>query len=170
LPGLKGDSPDPRTNRDSNLYSLRERRRARRARRLDFGESNLEEGTSMTGSPTDYLKLGLHLEFLRGMNSFSARTQNDIGQFPYLLDNQAPLRFTAPRIIPVVKSLLQLLERLRLTKSLEIAGQFRPMIAEVEAFIANNPNPESVTLHDHFAEKMIGIAEEVLAEVRKEIA
>src|SRR5215213_9852253 len=119
----------------------------------------------MTPSPSDCLKLGLHLEYLRGINSVSAATQADVRQLPYLLENQTALRYSAQKIVAVIRSLLEQLERLQWPKSLEAAKEFQPMLAEVEAYLKTSSEPESVTLLDHFANSLVRIAENVLAEV-----
>jgi hypothetical protein len=115
------------------------------------------------------LKLGLHLEYLRGINSISAATQADVRHLPFLLENQTALRYGAKKVVAVLRSLLEQLERLKWPKSLEAAAEFRPMLAEVDAFLKTSLDPETVTLLDHFANSLVRIAENVLAEVRKEI-
>jgi len=124
---------------------------------------------SMPPAPADCLKIGLHLEYLRGINSVSAATRNDVGQFPYLLENQTALRYGAQKVVAVLKSLLDLLEKMKWQKALEAAKEFRPMLAEVETFLKKSAEPETVTLLDHFSNNLVRIAENVLAEVRKEI-
>ena len=119
---------------------------------------------------SDFLKLGLQLEYLRGANSASAVTKNDVAQFPYLLDNQAQFRYAAKKVAAVIGSLVALLEKLKLTEALAKAGEYRPMLAEVEAYLAQNADPEAVILNDHFIDKIVRIAESVLADVKKEIA
>jgi hypothetical protein len=123
----------------------------------------------MSANPSDCLKLGIHLEYLRGINSISAATQNDVRSFPYLLENQTALRYGAQKVVAVIQSLLALLEHMKLTKSLEAANDFRPMVAEVEEFLKTAPDPAAVTLLDHFANSLVRIAENVVTEVRQEI-
>jgi len=123
----------------------------------------------MPPTPSDCLKIGLHLEYLRGINSVSAVTRNDVSQLPYLLENQTSLRYGAQKVVAVLKSLLDLLEKRNWPKALEAAKEFRPMLAEIEAFLKKSAEPASVTLLDHFANNLVRIAENVLVEARKEI-
>ena len=122
----------------------------------------------MPPTPSDCLKIGLHLEYLRGINSVSAVTRNDVSQLPYLLENQTSLRYGAQKVVAVLKSLLDLLEKRNWPKALEAAKEFRPMLAEIEAFLKKSAEPASVTLLDHFANNLVRIAENVLVEARKE--
>lgn len=116
-----------------------------------------------------YLRLGLHLEYLRGITSNSGLASVHVDQFPHLRENQTTWRYPASKIAAIVTSLLSILEELKLKKSLETAAAFRPLIQEVVEFMASSADPNGVYLQDHFADKVVKIADDVTTAVKDEI-
>ncbi len=117
---------------------------------------------------SSFLKLGLNLEYLRGIASVSDLAGRNLDPFPFLRENQPSQRYAAVRVVTVLRSLFASLESLNLKKSLEVAEGFRPMLAEVETYLGKASNPDVVTLLDHFADKLIRIADDVAASVKEE--
>ena len=120
-------------------------------------------------SPADYLKLGIHLEYLRGLSSNFGLWDNRLDRFSHLRENQPAMRFSAANVVAVVKSLLAKLASLQLEQSLKDADEFRPMLAEIEEYLRQSPVRQSAFLQDHFADALVRIADKVLAAVTEEI-
>ena len=57
------------------------------------------------------------------------------------------------------------LEKLGLAESLSAAAVFRPMLAEMEEALAAASVPTYVTLQDHFADKLVGNAKQLIEAV-----
>ncbi|MEI7686749.1 MAG: hypothetical protein WCL32_17155 [Planctomycetota bacterium] len=119
--------------------------------------------------PAAALKLGLHLEYLRGVSSVAIQTLNDLQMFTYLLENQPALRYTAKNVVAALQSLDRILAAADLPRTQAVAAQFDPLRAEVEEFLRNNPGPNNVHLQDHFAERIVRIAEATLKTLREEM-
>lgn len=115
------------------------------------------------------LKLGLHLEYLRGIVSSYGGRPAGIDHFPYLRENEPAVRFAANKVAAVLRSLFAELKELKFTRTLETAEEFRPMLGEVESFLARSSDPHTIYLQDHFADSLVRIAEKVLATLREEI-
>lgn len=115
------------------------------------------------------LKLGLNLEYLRGISSAAIHTVNDLQSVPYLLENQPALRYSASNVAVVLGSLASLLEQADLPKTRAAAESFAPLREEIETFLKENLGVDNVTLQDHFADRLVRIAEEVLKSLREEI-
>jgi hypothetical protein len=122
----------------------------------------------MIVKPQQLLKLGLNLEYLRGIASSNVRTLGDLQNCPYLLGNQPGVRYSAENVISVIKSMMELLKSTELTKAMEVAEAYKPMAQEIEDYLAKAPVKEDVRLLDHFADKVAMIAEDVLKSLRDE--
>jgi hypothetical protein len=72
-------------------------------------------------------------------------------------------------VVEALKSLLFLLEEMRLEQSLQAAAAFRPMLKEMETFLAGQTAPGS-TLLDPFAEWLVAVSKRVAAAVRQDLA
>ena len=116
-----------------------------------------------------YAKLGSNLEFLRGISSVSLMQTTSLVAFPNLLENLPAQRYAVQHVVEVVKSLLILLEEMQFEKSLEIAEHFRPMLAQMEEYLATNPNPNATFLQDHFADRLIAISKQVAMVLKPEM-
>ena len=68
------------------------------------------------------------------------------------------------------KSLLVQLEEMGLPKSLREAEPFRPMLAEMEAYLSRQPTPQLAHLNDPFAERIVALAKHLGSAVRSELA
>ena len=119
---------------------------------------------------SQYLKLGIHLEYLRGITSITTEARANLRDVPALFENQTGRRYSAIKVVAVLKSLLALLEELDLKKSLVAVAEFRVMLAEIETYLGKHPNAPIVTLQDPFANTLVDVAERVLVAVREDIA
>ena len=116
-----------------------------------------------------YVKLGSNLEFLRGISSVSLMQTTSLVAFPHLMENLPPRRYSVKHSVEVIKSLLIQLQEMELEKSLEMAEHFRPMLKEMEDYLAQAPNPETTFLNDHFADRLVAIARQVALVLKPEL-
>ena len=117
-----------------------------------------------------YVKLGGHLEFLRGICTVSVMQTTSLAACPNLLENLPARRYSVLRVVEAVKSLLFLLEEMKLGQSLAAAGGFRPLLQEMETFLATQKRPEGAFVQDPFAERLVIVAKQVAGAVRQELA
>ncbi len=116
-----------------------------------------------------YAKLGSNLEYLRGISSVSLMQTTSLVAFPNLLQNLPAQRYAVRHVVEAVKSTLILLEEMKLEKSLEVAANFRPMLKQMEEYLASNPNPQTAFLQDHFANTLVTIAMQVVMVMKPEM-
>jgi hypothetical protein len=116
-----------------------------------------------------YAKLGSNLEYVRGISSVSLMQTTSLVAFPNLLENLPAQRFNVQHVVEAVKSTLILLEEMKLEKSLEVAANFRPMLQQMEEYLASNPNPQTAFLQDHFANTLVAIAKQVAMVMKPEM-
>ena len=117
-----------------------------------------------------YVKLGSNLEYLRGISSVSIMQAGSLAGFPNLLENLPRTRYSVKHVVEVILSLLVQLQEMQLTKSLETAEAFRPMVGEMETYLKQTPDPEGAFLNDHFADRLVAIAKQVAMVVKPELA
>ena len=117
-----------------------------------------------------YAKLGSNLEFLRGICSVSLMQTTSLVAFPNLLGNLPGQRYSVQRVVEVLKSLLIQLEEMDLKASLEIAEHYRPMLKDMEEYLAKNPNPETAFLLDHFADRLVEIAKHITIALKQDLS
>jgi hypothetical protein len=116
-----------------------------------------------------YVKLGMNLEYLRGISSTSILLGTSLVAFPELMENLPAQRFAATKVVAVLKSLLIQLEEMRLQQTLTAAAEFRPMLAQVEAYISQQPNPGAIVLQDGFANRLASVAKQVSLALKLEL-
>lgn len=116
-----------------------------------------------------YVKLGMNLEYLRGINSVSILLGTSLVAFPHLMENLPAQRYGVLKVVELLRSVLIQLEELGLKQSLDAAAGFRSMLAEMEAFLAQTPQPAGAILQDHFANKLAGLAKQVALAVKQEL-
>ena len=117
-----------------------------------------------------FVKLGMNLEYLRGISSTSLTLTTGLVAFPELAENLPAERFAAPKVVAVLKSLLIQLEEMQLQRTLAAAAEFRPMLAQVEAYIGQNPTiPEPIVLQDGFANRLVSLAKQVSLTLKQEL-
>jgi len=117
-----------------------------------------------------FVKLGMNLEYLRGIGSTSLVLTSSLTAFPELTENLPAKRFTATKVVAVLKSLLIQLEEMQLQQALAAAAEFRPMLAQIEAYIGQNPGaPEPIVLQDGFANRLVGLAKQVSLALKREL-
>jgi hypothetical protein len=116
-----------------------------------------------------YVKLGSNLEFLRGLATVSVIQTTSLAAFPGLMENLPWQRYSVLGVVNVIKSLLVQLEAMGLEQSLRTAEAFRPMLAEMEDFLARQPKPQLARLTDPFAERLVALSKVVGSAVRSEL-
>ncbi|MCU0873092.1 MAG: hypothetical protein MUE50_12195 [Pirellulaceae bacterium] len=121
--------------------------------------------------PTNYqyVKLGMNLEYLRGISTASVAVTTNLDAYPDLAANLPAHRLEATRVIAVLKSLLIQLEEMDLQHSLAAATEFRPMMAQMETYISQNRGPAPIVLQDGFANKLAGVAKQVSLVLKEEL-
>lgn len=117
-----------------------------------------------------YVRLGSNLEFLRGLATVSVIQTTSLAAFPNLMDNLSARRYSVMQVVNVIKSLLVQLEEMGLAQSLRVADAFRPMLAEMEQYLARQPKPELAHLTDEFAERLVVLSKQLGSAVRGELA
>lgn len=121
--------------------------------------------------PTNYqyVKLGMNLEYLRGIASSSVALSASLAAFPELTENLPAQRCAATKVAAVLKSLLIQLEDMGLRQTFAAAAEFRPMLAQLEAYLSQNPTPESIVLQDSFANTLVRVAKQVSLVLKQEL-
>jgi len=117
-----------------------------------------------------YVKLGSHLEFLRGICTVSLMQTTSLAALPNLMENLPPQRYSVLRVVEALKSLMFLLEEMKLSQSLKAASAFRPMLNEMEAFLKGQKAPGSAFLNDPFAERLVVLSKHIASALRQELA
>jgi len=117
-----------------------------------------------------YVKLGSNFEFLRGLATVSVIQTTSLVAFPNLMDNLSVRRYSVLQVMNTLRSLLLQLEEMGLRQSLLVADAFRPMIAEMEDYLAKQPKPELAHLNDPFAERLVALSKQLGSAVRSELA
>ena len=117
-----------------------------------------------------FVKLGSNLEFLRGLCSTSLLTPiSGLENFPNLIENLPPHRYSVVRVVGVVKSLLIQLQEMKLKQSLLAAEPFRPMLKEMEDYLQQANANELSCLLNPFAERLVAISKQVFSAVKSEL-
>lgn len=117
-----------------------------------------------------YAKLGSNLEYLRGITSVSLMQTTSLVAFPNLMGNLPAQRYSVPRVVEVLKSVLIQLEEMELKASLELAEHYRPMLKDMEEYLSKNPNPETAFLLDHFADRLVEIAKHMAIALKQDLS
>lgn len=122
-------------------------------------------------SPTNYqyVKLGMNLEYLRGISTATVAVTTNLDAYPDLAANLPAHRSEATKVIAVLRSLLIQLEEMDLQQSLAAATEFRRMIAQMETYISQNRAPAPIVLQDGFANKLAGVAKQVSLVLKEEL-
>ena len=117
-----------------------------------------------------YVKLGMNLEYLRGISSASVALTSSLKQFPDLAENLPSRRFEVAKVVPVLRSLLIQLEDMQLEDALAAAAEFRPLLTAIEAFVNQNPEAGAIVLQDGFADKLVRVAKQVSLVLKQELS
>ncbi len=116
-----------------------------------------------------YVKLGSNLEFLRGLSTVSVIQTTSLAAFPGLMENLSAQRYSVLHVVNVIRSLLVQLEEMGLLQSLRVADAFRPMLAEMEDYLARQAKPELAHVTDPFAERLVALSKDLGSAVRSEL-
>ncbi len=115
-----------------------------------------------------FVKLGMNLEYLRGIATISIMQAGSLAAFPQLMDNQPDARYRVANVVNVIRAILMQLESLGLKDSRAAAEALLPMLGEMEQALASTPQPQSMTLRDHFADKLVAHARNISLAVKEE--
>jgi hypothetical protein len=116
-----------------------------------------------------YVKLGANLEYLRGISTVSIMQTTSLVAFPKLMENLPAMRYSAMRVAEVLKAILVQLQEIGLEQSLRMAEAYRPMLKEIEDYLATTTAPQAAFLNDQFAERLAVLAKQLGAAVRSEL-
>ena len=116
-----------------------------------------------------YVKLGSNVEYLRGISTTSVMQTTSLAASPHLLENLSTQRYSVSNVSSAVRSLLVQLEEMGLARSLGIAEPFRPMLKEMEDYLARLKPTQSAFLNDPFAERLVALSQHVGSAVRSEL-
>ena len=117
-----------------------------------------------------YVKLGMNVEFLNGIGTISILLGTSMVAFPNLTMNLPAARYPVRKVIEVIKSIFLQLEELDLQQSLKSAEPLRPMLDEMENFMASVPEQSQmgITLQDPFADQIVALAKNLAFAIRAE--
>ena len=110
------------------------------------------------------------LEYLRGICTVSLMQTTSLAAFPNLLENLPPHRYSVVRVVEAARSVLLLLEEMKLEQSLRAAADLRAMLQQMETFLAGQRNHAGTYLLDPFAERLIILSKNLALAVRQELA
>jgi hypothetical protein len=116
-----------------------------------------------------YVKLGSNLEFLRGICTASLMQTTSLVAFPNLMENLPAQRYSVVRVVEALKAVLVQLQEMKLVESLQAAEPFRPMIQEMEGYLAGVKTPRLARLTDQFAERLVAVSKQVTSVIRTEL-
>jgi hypothetical protein len=117
-----------------------------------------------------YVKLGMNLEYLRGVTSSSIKLTANLASFPELMENVPAQRFDATKVMAVIRSPLIQLEEMGLRETRSAADALAPMLTQVETYINENPTSSSIVLQDGFANKLVSVAKQTSLVLKQELA
>ena len=130
--------------------------------------ANLKSET-MQPTPYQYVKLGAHLEFLRGVCPVSLMQTTGLAEMPNMAENVPPHRYSAMHVAEALRSLAVLLGEMGLANSARAAAPFAPMLKEIDEYLARVPSPQEAILNDPFADRLVAIAKQLALAVRREL-
>ena len=102
-----------------------------------------------------YVKLGMNIEFLRGISSVSIMPDNQLLAHPRLIANLGPNRYAVIHVVETLRAVFIQLQELQLTKTLAEAQQLLPLLKQMEDYLAQNQDPNKAFMTDAFADKLI---------------
>lgn len=111
--------------------------------------------TSETKPLYRYIKLGMNIEFLRGISSVSVMPNDELVAFPRLVGNLAPNRYAVINVVETLRSVFIQLDELDLTKTRDEARQLEPLLQQMEEYLAQNEDPTKAFMNDGFADKLV---------------
>lgn len=117
-----------------------------------------------------YVRLGMTVEYLRGIATISIMQAGSLAEFPALLANMPNQRYNVLNVVSAIKALFAQLEQLGLTESLAAAEPLKPMTAEMEQALAQTRVQAELTLRDHFAQKLVMHAQTIALAIKEETA
>lgn len=115
-----------------------------------------------------YIKLGMNMEYLRGVSSVSVMPADDLVKFPRLVENLPPNRYSVIRVVEVLKAVFVQLEDLGLQDTRAECEQLRPLLEQMETYLTENPNPAASFMNDGFADKLVFFTNELMLALKKE--
>jgi hypothetical protein len=102
-----------------------------------------------------FVKLGMNIEYLRGVSSVSTMPDKRLAAFPRLVDNLPPNRYRVINVVEVLRSLFIQLEELSLERTLAEAQQLVPLLQQMEEYLAENTDPTQAFMTDSFADRLV---------------
>lgn len=118
-----------------------------------------------------YIKLGMHLEYLRGIASVSIIPATSLVAWPSLMSNQPGERYSVMKVVEAIKAAKIQLSALGLTETLQQAAErWDPLLAQMEGALAQAQQPAGVILRDEFAQVLIDQTRIVSQALKEETA
>ena len=115
-----------------------------------------------------YIKLGMNVEYLRGVCSVSIMPAKTLAKFPRLVENLPPNRFPVTRVVETMRAIMIQLEDLGFEQSRAEAEQLQPLLSQMETYLGETPDPKSAFMNDSFADKLVFFINELLLALKKE--
>jgi hypothetical protein len=116
-----------------------------------------------------YMKLGMHLELLRGIASVSIIPGTSLVEWPSLMDNQPATRYSVMKVVEAIKAVQIQLEVMGLSQTLKQSRtSWDPMLSQMEAALDQSPQAADVILRDDFANQLIDQTKIVIQALKEE--
>jgi hypothetical protein len=115
-----------------------------------------------------YIKLGMNIEYLRGVCSVSIMPANTVAQYPRLVENLPPNRYPVRRVVETMRAVMIQLEELGLEQTRTEAEQLRPLLSQMESYLAETAEPEASFMNDRFADKLVFFVNQLLLALKRE--
>ena len=125
----------------------------------------------MKSIPTDEaIRLGMLIEYLRGISSVSVTATTLLDDLPELNANFAGNRYRVMDVAEEVKELIDILEKYECEDTLAVVGDLGEKLKQMEEYLSSSPSADEAFLLNPFANDLIAIANEVGDKIMEEAA
>ena len=118
----------------------------------------------------DAIRLGMLIEYLRGISSVSISTTAVLDDLPELNANFAGNRYRVLDVAAVVREVIETLEKFELEETLAVIGDLGEKLQEMEGFLNETSDPEGAFLLNPFANDIVAFANAIGDAVITEVA
>lgn len=108
-----------------------------------------------------FVRLGMNIEYLRGVASVSMIPDKGLARYPRLIENLPSNRYRVMSVVETLRSLFIQLEELSLEQTLAEAQQLLPLLQQMETYLAENPDPTTAFMNDSFADRLVFYVQEL---------
>jgi hypothetical protein len=116
----------------------------------------------------EFIKLGMNVQQLRSLSSVSIFLGTSLVEFTHLEENQPDKRCSVRKTVELLRAVLAQLDDFGFTRTLAAMQPLEPMRKEMEEALSRVPQQESLTLRDHFADKIVEHMKNVMIVLKEE--